>query len=468
MRPDIAVVIVAAVLVLSSPFVEQSALQVSAAALLAMNGWLLLKPAIPPIIPFVLAYQWAQVSCAALYANYLGIRLDQLYVLGDPVRATWLGMGALFCATTICALFRKRISHAFGNGLVDSLSRFSIPTAARIYAALVVVVLLLWPLIGVSSQFFQVYLGIVTLRWAAFFLLLASSLVQRRAYWLAMWAFVFEMVFGFSGYFAGFAIPLFFTLFAFSATFHVLSRRLKSLAYGMFAVALSMGMVWNVVKNDYRHFVSGYSGEQIVTVGLADRYSRLGNLVNESLSADKDSFLDSFAMRLAYIEYFGIVLDRVPMELPHRNGELMLIALQHVLVPRVIYPDKAPLAPDSELTAYYTGNVQILQMTGTSISLGFVTESYIDFGTPGPYFAGLIMGLILVGGAIALQRISPDPAIAVAITCSSLLSLRLFETSLPKMLGGVLAAILVQWFIVFALNRWMMPRLIGSFPSSKN
>jgi len=149
------------------------------------------------------------------------------------------------------------------------------------------------------------------------------------------------------------------------------------------------------------------------------------------------------------------VLNRVPAELPFRDGEQLFTAIEHVLVPRLLNPGKAPLPSDSELTAYYTANPFLLMRTGTSISLGYVTELYIDFGVFGIPAAGLLLGLLLGAVTLAFRRYVESPAIGMALTCSVLLSARLFETSLPKLIGGVLAAFIVAIGAYLLIQRWV-------------
>lgn len=450
----IAFLCIAAALVLASPFLQNTLLVAASGVTLATISGLLLIPGLPPVLAFALGYQWAQVSTAALYASWLGIDLGFIYPVGDADTATLYGLLALNAAAIgAAALLRHfRLDEA---ALVADMNALSVSWVARAYGILLLVTLPLSSWAGVGGQFSQVVDGIAGLRWAAFFLLICCALVQRRGTWMAAAAVLFEVALGTSGFFAGFSIPLFFALMAFAATFGALARHQKVLAILVALVMLAGGMIWNTVKTEYRREISGFTGQQVIVVGVGEQYATLSKMTQESLSGDFDDAVEKFALRLAYVEYFGYVLDRVPAELPYRGGEQLLAAIEHVTVPRILYPDKAPLPSDSELTAFYTANPFLLMRTGTSISLGYVTELYIDFGVFGLPVAGLLIALLIGGVSLAFRRYVASPAIGVALTCAVLLNARLFETSLPKLLGGILASFIVAIGTYLLVQRWV-------------
>jgi hypothetical protein len=448
-------------LALAAPFGLDRELIAAAGAVLALLGALLLRPGMPPVAALVIGYQWLQVSAAVLYANARGQSLEQLYPLGDVVAATWLGLMGLTVATLVAGLFLRRTCSGVGL-LHQSLLHMSIPRVLQAYIMLALVAIPMERALGVAGQLSQLVQAVGSLRWAALFLLLATALVQRRGSMLAAAIVLLEVVIGFSGFFAGFALPLQVAMLAFVSVYAFLRPHQRAAA-GMLALTmLAMGVVWQGVKNEYRREVSGGTGEQVITVGLGERYALLGRMAGETVGDDLDRTFEKFALRLAYVENFGLVLRRVPAELPHTDGELLSAALAHILMPRVLFPDKPPLPSDSELTSLYTANIYIMFMTGTSISLGYMTELYIDFGYWGVALAGLLLAGILVGVHAGFQRAAADPALALALTCATLMSARLFETALPKLLGGVLSVFVVQLVLIVLLRHWLLPFLQGA------
>lgn len=468
MTPRAIALVVALVLFAASPFAGEPALVAMSAFVLGAIGFLVIRPDVAPIVPLALGYQWLQVSVATLYASAIGLPLAQLLPLGNAWLATAYGLLALLTATVVAAFAIRRWGAVDLVGLRESLARASLPNLLKVYAVLFVLTVPLDSLFGVGSQIAQLLQGVEAMRWVVLILLIATALIQRTGAPVIAGVLALEVVVGLSGFFASFAIPLMFALLAFVAVFPLLKPRQRAVALALSLLLLALGVFWNAVKNEYRREISGYTGEQIVTVGLGERYSTLGRMASESLSTGMDETFDKFVTRLAYVDYFGIVLDRVPRELPHRDGELLTAAVQHVTMPRLLFPGKAPLPSDSELTAFYTANVYLLYMPGTSISLGYVTEGYIDFGVPGVIAMGVLLALLMSGVAVAFRRAVADPAVAMALTCATLMNLRLFETSLPKLLGGTLSTFIVQLAIVVLLRRWIEPVLHGAIRPGGN
>lgn len=460
MNPQRLSILFGAVIVGLSPFAADALLVAACGAVLALLGGVLLRPGVPPVFALVVGYQWAQVSVATLYGNAVGASLETLYPVGDVVRATAYGLLALVVATLAAGLAAARWPVAQAS-LAASLRALSIVRLGQAYVLALLLGLPLERLVGVAGQAAQLVQGVGDLRWALMFLLVAAVLVQRRGAALVAAAVLAEVAIGLSGFFAGFAEPLMLALLAFLSVFTLL-RPHQRLAAGALALALlALGVVWQGLKNEYRREVSGGSGEQVVVVGLGERYALLGRMAGETVEDDMSRTVEKFALRLAYVQNFGLVLRRVPAELPHREGALLGAAVAHVLMPRVLFPGKPPLPSDSELTAQYTGNVHILYMTGTSISLGYATELYIDFGFAGVLLAGLLLGGLMAGVHTAFRRASPDPALALALATGVLLQARVFETALPKLLGGVLAPLLAQLALLWLLRGWIMPWLRG-------
>src|SRR5205814_3724135 len=83
--------------------------------------------------------------------------------------------------------------------------------------------------------------------------------------------------------------------------------------------------------------------------------------------------------------------------MPYENGRLWFDAVKHVFTPRAFFPGKG-IIDDSARTTYYTGVLVAGLEQGTSISIGYMGESYIDFGPIGMFvpifFLGLLYGYI--------------------------------------------------------------------------
>ena len=66
-------------------------------------------------------------------------------------------------------------------------------------------------------------------------------------------------------------------------------------------------------------------------------------------------------------------------------------------MPRMFFPEKLRFKADSELTIIYTDLVLASDSRGTSISMGYMAENYVDFGPVLMYVPVLILGALWGG-----------------------------------------------------------------------
>ena len=151
-------------------------------------------------------------------------------------------------------------------------------------------------------------------------------------------------------------------------------------------------------------------------------------------------------------------MRNVPSNLPFQDGRQIGETIMNVLQPRLLFPDKPPLPSDSDVLEKYTGiNFGGSSGFGTSVSLGYVAELYVDFGPFGAVIATFIMGF-LGGRAIRYVYSSGSLPAIVSYGLAVMLSMTVtqFEQALIKMIGGFvtsLAAILV-------LRKFLLPPLL--------
>jgi hypothetical protein len=86
-----------------------------------------------------------------------------------------------------------------------------------------------------------------------------------------------------------------------------------------------------------------------------------------------------FLSRVQYMERYSEVYKTVPEIIPFQNGGDLIKTINFLLVPRFLNPDKG-VKDASERTSYYTGKRFTRASQGTSISMGYFCDMYIDFG----------------------------------------------------------------------------------------
>jgi hypothetical protein len=159
---------------------------------------------------------------------------------------------------------------------------------------------------------------------------------------------------------------------------------------------------------------------------------------------------------MSYIEFFGATLNYVPASRPHENGEMTMAALAHIFLPRLFVPDKAALPSDTAVTIAYTG-LPIALRPGVSISIGYPGEFYIDFGILGMMACMGVLGFFYGKANFFIQQHFSSALIGYGATIALLTPGFLFETSLPKILGGVCTSFIIlllmsKIVLPFALN----------------
>jgi hypothetical protein len=91
------------------------------------------------------------------------------------------------------------------------------------------------------------------------------------------------------------------------------------------------------------------------------------------------------------------------------------------------------------VTAHYTG-LRMMVRDDTTISIGYPGEFYIDFGVTGLLGCMGILGYFYGKATRVVQRSFKSPLVAYGATISLLMPGFMFETALPKAIGGVMTS----------------------------
>lgn len=448
--------LVSALFALWGTFTTNPTLTPAAIVILLVCAQLLCRQGEPPVLVFACGMQWLQAAGLIFYTNYYGISVAQAGA-GLPIEtATWLSLGAILtlalgmrAALVRCAWSQHQ--ELLADGLrVDILQAFLAYLATFVIASIAGVVAFAVPAVT------QVIYALITLKWMAVFILAYCVMEQRNGYGLLAIVVLLEFGVGVLGYFAGFKSVFFVLLVVVLSAPRVLhGKRLLMTALIAF-VLFSTGVVWSAIKAEYREFQNQGMEQQVVGVTMGESAAKLGDLLSNFTWSEVGDGLEAMALRVSYVQYFGLTLVNVPDSVPYENGALWLGALKHVVTPRLFFPGKAAIS-DSARTSLYTGVTVAGEETGTSIGIGYVGESYIDFG---PVFMfvpifllGVFYGLIYRLFAIRSQSKLIGVAIASAILIFGAYTI---ETSNIKLVGGNLTAVLVIGVCYLSFRRPFM------------
>jgi len=408
-----------------------------------------------PIVAAALTFQWMQVTVGIWYQGLTGRALDTM-VKSDYRPMVLIGLGcvaalALGIRLGISLLERRRLSTPFHD-----LYALSWPTLITAYAATTA----LQGAVGFYAYLVpgltQPMLALRFIRLGVVFLIVRRLTMPDIRIVPMMTIVLLEVLFGLTGYFAGFREPLVMVGVAFYEGFKPRNLRHWLVAGALAILMAGLATMWMSIRRDYR---SSFDDENFAASRerQLDRIGELGSVWwRESRDpAETDRLID----RMWTVYYPALAVSRVPSTLPHTGGALMGAALTHVFNPRLFFPTKAELQSDSEMVRKYSGVWVAGAEQNTSIAFGYAAESYIDYGVPMMFLPVLVYGLF-VGLAFQFlaSRLSHEELRVALLTVVFWLTLYLFERSWVKTLGlagtlliylGLPALLLDQY-----LSRW--------------
>jgi len=266
--------------------------------------------------------------------------------------------------------------------------------------------------------------------------------------------FILELALGFGGYFSEFRTILVMSLLALiPAGLRWNVSRIINLA-GVAALILGLGVVWTAIKPEYRDFLSQGERAQVVYVNYQDSLAYAMSLASALTGDDLVKAANALADRVSYVEFFARTVDYVPAMLPHEGGAIWWDALVRPFMPRLFFPDKSVIN-DSDRTNQFSGVRVGSADEGTSVSIGYMGESYIDFG---PYI--MMIPIFMLGWALGafyrwiVNYRATRGLFGMGLATAVLYFPAQLETSVTKLIGGLVVTMLVSW--IFA--RWGAPR----------
>jgi hypothetical protein len=290
-----------------------------------------------------------------------------------------------------------------------------------------------------------IFLG--SLRFVFAVLLIYLWFSERRGLAPLLAVFTIEIVAGFTGFFSGFKEIFVVCGMASLTIANFYWKRMRLLLIVGGPLLLLLGSVWTVIKPAYRQILNGGNRSQSIVIDFDQRLNVLGDMTGALDTGNIADGIIGLAQRMSYIEIPSYVLQRVPDIRPYEYGSLWGEAIKQVVMPRFLVPDKPILASDSVRTNRYTG--KFYDSAGTSVSLGYLIESYIDFGFFGALIIPFSLGLIyaLIARHILYLGGRYDLTFCVGVFFVLFLPVQQFEISNIKLFPSVLWGWIVSGFI---------------------
>jgi hypothetical protein len=416
----------------------------------------------PPVLLMAAGLQASQVVVLPLYASIVGVPLQDLSKsgFGDLTSGVWTGLTAM--VFLVVGMWCGRSNMKRLSGWIQIESKAWVPRNAFAFCLAMLALSNLFETVGgMASGLRQPAVALSQVQWVGVFILTCVCFGQKRGFVYLVIILIFELLVGFSGFFADFKMVFLVVFLGIFAVHPKLKLESTVAAVVLAGSLLILGIFWSAVKSDYRNYVSAGSFEQVVRVPFQDR---LQYLFGRALNADSQMMSEGFEsliFRLAYIELLAATISNVPEFIPFQEGTQISTTILHVLEPRLLFPDKPNPPSDTEIATRYSGIRlnDVNYAVNTSISLGYVAELYVDFGYP-----GIVVGTFLLGLAfgfcvrrILMYRSLPF-LVNSGLTVILMMPFIAFEESLLKVVGGFLTMLIM----IVGLRRFL-PQLLSKF-----
>jgi hypothetical protein len=361
---------------------------VSLATLFVGLRYVLREPG-PPIVAAAFSNQWLQVTAGLMYFALSGRTIFEMRTpVYRPMVLIGLGcVAVLFTGFYLAAGFRR------GRPPRDKprLLPWTTNQIAAIYGVTVAGSGVLTELAWSTSGLTQAILVFSRVRYVLLFLLI-TRLVRPTPRW--MWILgilTLETGLGFAGFFADFREPL---VIAAIAVLGAMDRRQPKtwIVIGSLALlAVSSGLIWTAIKPVLRKNYIAYASR-------SERLNAVFGVTGGAFGRGWEVWKyegDSMVSRIWAVYFPALALTRVPSVLPHENGAIMKGAIENVVTPRLLFPNKPALPSQSDEVRKYAGVWVGGRETNTSYAFGYAGEAYVDFGLPLMFLPIFVFGGML-------------------------------------------------------------------------
>ena len=429
----------------------------------ALAVGLLWRQGEPPVLLLAAGLQLCQVIVRPIYASLTGDRLESVSLLnvGDVTPAIWFALAAML--SLVIGMWCGQLGgRANIHALLQLEARAWSPRSAFLFFLVTVVLAMAFlQLENINEGLAQPAQAAAGIEWVGVFAVAFVCMVQRRGFIYLVLVTLFELLKGLSGFFSDFKEIFFVILVVLVAANPRLKPRVVVACLLLSGVLLTLGAIWSVIKTDYRNYITQNSTQQVIIVPLGER---LTYLADRFFGVDEATIRRGFVQmvkRIQYVDFLAATMRNVPAVVPFENGALIGSTIMHVLQPRLLFPDKPPLPSDTQITVRYSG-IRVDaggNAEGTSISLGYVAELYVDLGIIGTLVAMLILGFLF---GRSVRYITSSTALPAIVNFGFALMLMMTVTSFEEALIKMIGAFFTVFAAILALRK-LLPYLLTKY-----
>lgn len=343
------------------------------------NLW---KPYAPPVLLFFMLFHWLQVFSSVLYSDFKGESIDILFDSSDTEYLFII----TFLQIVVISLFLRQF---LKSGRIRDVNLATLKLAAEkantrnviigYFASLLFLPILTsffsnspsaLQLLSTFSIIKHVFTGLLM------FILLLKKTDNK---WLIISMLILDFILSFASFFSDFKTILIMGILIYYTVNPYLRKTTAYKMLPVIALLVIFFSFWSYVKGEYRNFLNQGERQQVVNVSNTEALTYLFKRFGDFDLASLQDGLTLFIYRAQYMERYSEVYARVPEKIPHRDGADLAESIEFLLVPRFINEDKG-VKDASQRTSYYTGKTFSNAAQGTSISMGYFCDLYIDYG----------------------------------------------------------------------------------------
>ena len=412
---------------------------------------------IPPVLFFILFYHWIQTYTTVIMANYIGQDID--------IKSENASLAVLLCLvgiTLMTFIYKSQIKKIIPYTLTQLRTAAEELSSTNILIAYILFYFLTNLLSAIAFSLpglTQVIYSLIQLKWAMFCLFALVCLFKKEKYFILILIILLEIIAGLFSYFSSFKeVIIYIILVSFSFITNVRFKQFF-ISILLFSVLVVAGIFWQSIKSDYRSYLSGGERKQQVTVESEQAYEKLMDLADKTDINIFNATVVTFLSRIAYTYHFQLVLDRIPKYLPHEEGELWTSNLKFIFTPRALDSNKGILDPSAKTNKYAGTNYSGVNQ-GTSISLGYFVEGYIDFGKFGMYIPILVLSFVLAYFfRYFINTGSPNVLLNYSVVYAMFTPFFAMESDAIFYTGRLVITIITFFALKYIILMWSLPLL---------
>lgn len=439
-------------------YTNQKVLMIFSLAALLLSYFLFWRPYEPKIIFVGVLLSWLSITIKIFYADLALVDYKSLSISTNIISTTYLSLigFCIFCLGIYIAIRNLQLTntgmrHLFYRPLNFRRLLIVYGVAAFLNTTFKAFVFLIPGLSQLFSGLLQMKLGFL-------FLIIFYAFKTRKHLLLVFAIIAIEVVLSLFSYFSSFK-DIIITAVVIMLLFPYRLRPWEGIVTIILGIGFLYGVyTWQSIKGDYRKFLSGGERSQQIVVNQEDALKKLQELSEKNAAgARPDDVLYNTIDRIGYIEFFSQATDNVPVNMPHEHGRLWKENIQHVLQPRILFPNK-PAIDDSKMVNRYATRKVAGARQGASFSLGYMAESYIDFG---PYlmfipifFVGWLLGFVYT----QIMKQSINYLWGFTMVSSLWINFNCNGTPGSKILGWIL-----MYYIAFLFFRYVLMKPLDNY-----